>query len=100
MRSTGQPWLRISYLGLERASRSIIDKRSRHRRDSANLLIDYEEKDAQRPAMASQEEAPLPLYRPAKPLPFELRQHCGIYFEEKLCSFDPPAPARLTATKS
>ncbi|KAL1966711.1 hypothetical protein VTN77DRAFT_3908 [Rasamsonia byssochlamydoides] len=25
-------------------------------------------------------------YRPAKPLPFELRQHCGIYFEEKLYS--------------
>ncbi|KAL1886516.1 hypothetical protein Plec18167_000447 [Paecilomyces lecythidis] len=34
--------------------------------------------------MADQDEAALPTYRPAKPLPFELRQHCGIYFEEKL----------------
>ncbi|OJJ49258.1 hypothetical protein ASPZODRAFT_150175 [Penicilliopsis zonata CBS 506.65] len=25
-----------------------------------------------------------PLYRPAKPMPFELVQHCGIYLEEKL----------------
>lgn len=25
-------------------------------------------------------------YRSAKALPFELRQHCAIYFEEKLCS--------------
>lgn len=24
-------------------------------------------------------------YRSAKTLPFELRQHCAIYFEEKLC---------------
>lgn len=24
-------------------------------------------------------------YRGAKPLPYELRQHCAIYFEEKLC---------------
>ncbi|KAL2821965.1 hypothetical protein BJX63DRAFT_176767 [Aspergillus granulosus] len=30
------------------------------------------------------EKASLPLYRPAKPLPFELVQHVGIFFEEKL----------------
>ncbi|OGM46897.1 hypothetical protein ABOM_004423 [Aspergillus bombycis] len=30
------------------------------------------------------EEAPLPLYRPARTLPFELVQHVGIFFEEKL----------------
>ena len=24
-------------------------------------------------------------YRPAKQLPFELREHCGIYLEEQLC---------------
>lgn len=35
--------------------------------------------------MDDQDEASLPTYRPVKPLPFELRQHCGIYFEEKLC---------------
>ncbi|KAJ9202860.1 hypothetical protein DTO166G4_1787 [Paecilomyces variotii] len=34
--------------------------------------------------MDDQDEASLPTYRPVKPLPFELRQHCGIYFEEKL----------------
>ncbi|KAL3464061.1 hypothetical protein BJX64DRAFT_102353 [Aspergillus heterothallicus] len=32
----------------------------------------------------SVEEASLPLYHPAKPLPFELVQHVGIFFEEKL----------------
>lgn len=26
-----------------------------------------------------------PAYRPAKPLPYELREHCLIYFEEELC---------------
>lgn len=25
-------------------------------------------------------------YRPAKPLPYELREHVLIYFEEELCS--------------
>ncbi|CEL05297.1 hypothetical protein ASPCAL06415 [Aspergillus calidoustus] len=30
------------------------------------------------------EEASLPLYHPAKPLPFELVQHVAIFFEEKL----------------
>ncbi|KAE8408197.1 hypothetical protein BDV37DRAFT_190874 [Aspergillus pseudonomiae] len=30
------------------------------------------------------EEAPSPLYRPARVLPFELVQHVGIFFEEKL----------------
>ncbi|EEP80316.1 predicted protein [Uncinocarpus reesii 1704] len=34
--------------------------------------------------MDSQSEPPGPPYRPTKPLPFELRQHCGIYFEEHL----------------
>ncbi|PYH90986.1 hypothetical protein BO71DRAFT_360296, partial [Aspergillus ellipticus CBS 707.79] len=29
-------------------------------------------------------EAPLPLYRPARPVPFELAQHASIFFEEKL----------------
>jgi len=47
--------------------------------------------------MANRDEAPVPLYRPAKPLPFELRQHCGIYFEEKLCLSTLSAPARLEA---
>lgn len=29
--------------------------------------------------------------RPAKDLPYELAQHCSIYFEEKLCKSDYPA---------
>ncbi|KKA19906.1 hypothetical protein T310_6105 [Rasamsonia emersonii CBS 393.64] len=37
-------------------------------------------------AMASDDEESRYNYRLAKPLPFELRQHCGIYFEEKLYS--------------
>ena len=28
-----------------------------------------------------------PFYRPVKPLPFELAQHAGIFFEEKLCLY-------------
>lgn len=31
-----------------------------------------------------------PPYRPAKPVPFELIQHSGIFFEEKLCSHPLP----------
>ncbi|KAI9932827.1 hypothetical protein ASPWEDRAFT_33794 [Aspergillus wentii DTO 134E9] len=34
--------------------------------------------------MAIEEEAPVPLYRPARALPFELIEHSGIFFEEKL----------------
>lgn len=34
--------------------------------------------------MEKQGRASLPPYRPAEALPFELAQHCGIYFEEKL----------------
>lgn len=26
-------------------------------------------------------------YRPSKPLPYELREHCVIYFEEGLCTY-------------
>lgn len=40
-------------------------------------------------AMEKQGRASLPPYRPAEALPFELAQHCGIYFEEKLCLFCP-----------
>lgn len=40
------------------------------------------------------EEAPSPLYRTAKALPFELVQHVGIFFEEKLC------PSPLTPRNS
>ncbi|KAL9610867.1 MAG: hypothetical protein Q9167_004441 [Letrouitia subvulpina] len=29
----------------------------------------------------------VPVYREAKPLPYELREHCIIYFEEGLCRF-------------
>ncbi|KAB8236181.1 uncharacterized protein BDW43DRAFT_249770 [Aspergillus alliaceus] len=32
----------------------------------------------------TEEEASWPLYRPVRPLPFELVQHVGIFFEEKL----------------
>lgn len=38
------------------------------------------------------EEAPSPLYRHARTLPFELVQHIGIFFEEKLCP--PPLTPR------
>ena len=37
----------------------------------------------------STEDAPpveRPRYRPAKQIPFELREHCVIYFEEELCT--------------
>ncbi|KAL2358514.1 hypothetical protein BJ546DRAFT_14321 [Cryomyces antarcticus] len=34
----------------------------------------------------SQETTKLPCYRPAKGIPFELREHCIIYFEEQLYS--------------
>ncbi|KAK1142574.1 hypothetical protein N8T08_007550 [Aspergillus melleus] len=34
--------------------------------------------------MSKDEEAPLPSYRPVKPIPFELIQHSGIFLEEKL----------------
>lgn len=37
--------------------------------------------------MAIQNENPAPSYHPAKSIPFELLQHCGIFFEEKLCSY-------------
>lgn len=48
--------------------------------------------------MGSQdEEATEPLYRSARPVPFELIQHCGIFLEEKLCQFLPESKA-LTAT--
>jgi hypothetical protein len=40
--------------------------------------------------MAVEVEESEQVYRPAKPLPFELRQHCAIYFEEKLCRFSSP----------
>ncbi|KAH0537541.1 hypothetical protein FGG08_005676 [Glutinoglossum americanum] len=33
-----------------------------------------------------------PLYRPPKPLPYELREHCVIYFEEELCIYNPLNP--------
>jgi hypothetical protein len=32
-----------------------------------------------------------PHYRPPKPLPYELREHCVIYFEEELCTCSPLA---------
>lgn len=38
-------------------------------------------------AMATEEGASLPLYRPTKAIPYELVQHCGIFLEEKLCWF-------------
>ncbi|KAN0080629.1 hypothetical protein V8E54_003833 [Elaphomyces granulatus] len=34
--------------------------------------------------MESDSDTPQRFYRPVKSLPFELRQHCGIFFEEKL----------------
>lgn len=43
--------------------------------------------------MATDPAPPLPRYRPAKPLPYELREHCIIYLEEELC---PPSPSPLT----
>lgn len=38
-------------------------------------------------AMDNQKQAPLRPFRPVKTIPFELVQHCRIYFEEKLCPF-------------
>lgn len=32
----------------------------------------------------------LPSYRSSKALPYELREHCIIYFEEALCTLDNP----------
>lgn len=49
-------------------------------------------------AMASDDEESRYNYRLAKPLPFELRQHCGIYFEEKLCPL-PSQNIMLTINK-
>jgi hypothetical protein len=43
---------------------------------------------------ALDEEAPLPPCHPAKPLPFELVQHVGIFFEENLRK-GPPARLRV-----
>lgn len=39
------------------------------------------------PSRPSQENNSLPAYRTIKRLPFELREHCLIYFEEGLCTY-------------
>jgi len=40
-------------------------------------------------AMTAVPERTRPPYRPPKPLPYELREHCVIYFEEELCTYNP-----------
>ena len=39
------------------------------------------------PPRPSQDNNSLPKYRTTKQLPFELREHCLIYFEEGLCMY-------------
>lgn len=41
-------------------------------------------------SQTSNDTLPRPLYRPPKPIPYELREHSVIYFEEELCKPYPP----------
>lgn len=55
--------------------------------------------------MAVENDAPEPVYRSAKQIPFELVQHSGIFFEENLCLFapssqnTPPQPRLIKSTQ-
>lgn len=50
--------------------------------------------------MAIENEASAPPYHTAKQIPFELIQHLGIFFEEKLCAYRLAHPERTTEKAS